>query len=415
MRHEESEPPAAEHRILELTEPSYMAAFSCLGGACPDTCCQRWDIVLDAATCEKYAHSHDADFRHEVAQAIEHRQEDGQEIAVIRLGHGQRCPFLRNDGWCLIQRRTSEYYLSEVCRTYPRVLHVWNETQAERALCVSCIGAAQLILGSDAPLRFVTREMDEAEWAGLRIADRGEKLAPQSLGLRALSIEILQQRRWPLWQRLRLANDFFWAAAGLQGHHAERHFAALAADCRQQLAGPAAAAETVDTAARLELLRRLMVHRLQSRELRGDVRQRIEDALVRWQAAAAAPVSSAAVRLYAQDRELYELEVMPQFGGLAENFLVNGIFADVFVMAADTSFYAGWFRLLLQFVLLRTLLVAAAAAEQAVPPREEAVWLAHLVAQAIGHDALYLAQARSLLAAGGDEAAAVQAFCRVMV
>ena len=157
-----------------------------------------------------------------------------------------------------------------------------------------------------------------------------------------------------------------------------------------------------------------MVHRLQSRELRGDVRQRIEDALVRWQAAAAAPVSSAAVRLYAQDRELYELEVMPQFGGLAENFLVNGIFADVFVMAADTSFYAGWFRLLLQFVLLRTLLVAAAAAEQAVPPREEAVWLAHLVAQAIGHDALYLAQARSFLAAGGDEAAAVRDFWQVM-
>jgi lysine-N-methylase len=416
MHHDESEPPAGEHHILELTEPSYMEKFTCWGGSCPDTCCQRWDIVLDAATCERYAHSRDTGFRHDTAKAIEHRQEAGQELAVIRLGRGQRCPFLRNDGWCLIQRRTSEFYLSEVCRTYPRVIHIWKDTEAERALCLSCIAAAHLILGRDEPICLRKRELDEAEWAGLRIAGRGQQPLPWSPFLRQQLVEVLQHRLLPLRQRLFLADQLFWQAGHLSGHHAAKHFAELAAtwhakweDGRPQLP------EAPSAAGQLEQLQCLVLHRLESQQLRPEFQQRLKALAVSWHFAAGQRPSLAMARQYSEGRELYAMEVRPSYGMFWENFLVNGVFKDLFLLADEAAFYAGWFRLLVQMAFLRLLLLTKALDSGSLPPRDEAVWLAHLVGQEVGHDALYLEQMRRHLAAGGDESAAVQVFCRQMI
>lgn len=32
----------------------YTAQFSCLAGACPDTCCKDWEIILDEADVARY-------------------------------------------------------------------------------------------------------------------------------------------------------------------------------------------------------------------------------------------------------------------------------------------------------------------------------------------------------------------------
>ena len=416
MRHDESEPPAGEHHILELTEPSYMEKFACLGGSCPDTCCQRWDIVIDAATCDRYAHSRDAGFRQATAKAIEHRQEAGKEIAVIRLGRGQRCPFLRNDGWCLIQRRTSEFYLSEVCRTYPRVIHVWKDTQAERALCLSCIAAARLILGRDEPICLKKRELDEAGWAGLRIAGRGQQPVPWSMRLRQELMGVLQHRLLPLRQRLSLADRLFWQAGRLSGHHAAQHFAALAATWRAQWEdGRTQLPPAPSAALQLEQLQCLVLHRLESHQLRPEFRQRLTELTADWQFIAGQRPSRAMAQQYSEGRELYAMEVRPPYGMFWENFLINGIFKDLFLLTDESAFYAGWFRLLVQTAFLRLLLMTTALSSGCLPSRDEAVWLAHLVCQEVGHDALYLEQMRRHLAAGGDEGTAVQAFCRQMI
>ena len=32
---------------MEITRPDYYKEFSCIAGACPDTCCAGWQIVID--------------------------------------------------------------------------------------------------------------------------------------------------------------------------------------------------------------------------------------------------------------------------------------------------------------------------------------------------------------------------------
>ena len=39
---------------MKLYEPCFAAQFHCLAGACPDTCCKDWEIILDEKTLARY-------------------------------------------------------------------------------------------------------------------------------------------------------------------------------------------------------------------------------------------------------------------------------------------------------------------------------------------------------------------------
>ena len=39
---------------MEITRPDYYKEFSCIAGACPDTCCAGWQIVIDDKSLKKY-------------------------------------------------------------------------------------------------------------------------------------------------------------------------------------------------------------------------------------------------------------------------------------------------------------------------------------------------------------------------
>ena len=41
---------------MQYTFPNYYKEFSCIAGACPDTCCAGWQIVIDDQTLKKYQH-----------------------------------------------------------------------------------------------------------------------------------------------------------------------------------------------------------------------------------------------------------------------------------------------------------------------------------------------------------------------
>ena len=34
--------------------PDYYEAFHCLAGACPHTCCEKWEVVVDEETARRY-------------------------------------------------------------------------------------------------------------------------------------------------------------------------------------------------------------------------------------------------------------------------------------------------------------------------------------------------------------------------
>ena len=39
---------------MEIWKPDYFDTFHCIASACPDSCCQEWDVDVDAASAEYY-------------------------------------------------------------------------------------------------------------------------------------------------------------------------------------------------------------------------------------------------------------------------------------------------------------------------------------------------------------------------
>ena len=97
-------------------QPEYNRAFRCLGGACPDTCCRDWEIVVDEGALADYRAA-PAGLRSALADAL---APDGDGEVCFRLRPDGFCALLTPEGLCTIQRDWGEEHLCAHCAAYPR-------------------------------------------------------------------------------------------------------------------------------------------------------------------------------------------------------------------------------------------------------------------------------------------------------
>ena len=104
--------------------PAYWGAFRCLAGACPHTCCEKWEVVVDNDTAQRYR-SEPGALGDKLRTAL--RQDaDGDWCFPL---NGGRCPFLDGDNLCEIHRALGAEATSETCQEHPRF---WEDYGAFR-------------------------------------------------------------------------------------------------------------------------------------------------------------------------------------------------------------------------------------------------------------------------------------------
>lgn len=94
--------------------PSHYAAFHCIAGACPDSCCKEWEIVVDTASAERYR-SVSGTLGERLRQAMI-TDADGD---IVFQEHNSRCPFWNAQQLCDIHGELGEDALCETCRLFP--------------------------------------------------------------------------------------------------------------------------------------------------------------------------------------------------------------------------------------------------------------------------------------------------------
>ena len=77
---------------MNLIYPDYYPKFQCLAGACPDTCCKDWQIILDPDTLARYR-ALPGELGERVRASLV--EEDGETRFAVQDGH---CPLLSADG-----------------------------------------------------------------------------------------------------------------------------------------------------------------------------------------------------------------------------------------------------------------------------------------------------------------------------
>lgn len=137
------------------TYPDYYKKFSCIADKCPDTCCGKWQIVIDDDSLERYQ-EYDGDYRTEL-----HRKVNWKE-GVFRHGRSGKCAFLRDDMLCDMYIHMGKDSLCTTCREYPRHTEEFENVR-EISLSLSCPEVARMLMNITGKVTFVTEEDDEDE------------------------------------------------------------------------------------------------------------------------------------------------------------------------------------------------------------------------------------------------------------
>lgn len=132
--------------------PDFYKKFLCKAGDCKHTCCQVWEIDVDADSAEYY-------FQQEgqLGAALKDNIVQNEEGYYIRLNKEGFCPFLQKDGLCHLIVALGEDSLCNICTEHPRFYEFFQgETEDIElggvGLC--CEATCELLLGNEEPLSF---------------------------------------------------------------------------------------------------------------------------------------------------------------------------------------------------------------------------------------------------------------------
>ncbi len=209
-------------------QPVYVDQFQCDGSQCSSKCCKKWIIEVDGNTYQRYCGIKSKEERKRITSQIKWEKGRNGKNFFVKLRKDGSCPFLREDGFCDIQKKYGEHYLSKVCATYPRTIHHLDDI-TERSLTLSCPVAAKLILLRKDPIEFEQLEMTEHRPVQSALWDmKAFPLGEYLIDLQYSCISLLQNRKLTLDQRLILMGFFLEQVEDLAAGGREKEIRALA-------------------------------------------------------------------------------------------------------------------------------------------------------------------------------------------
>lgn len=119
--------------------PSHYAAFHCIAGACPDSCCKEWEIVVDTASAERYRSVSGT-----LGERLRQTMITDADGDIVFQEHNSRCPFWNAQQLCDIHGELGEDALCETCRLFPRITQDYGDF-IEFDISPACPEAARLL------------------------------------------------------------------------------------------------------------------------------------------------------------------------------------------------------------------------------------------------------------------------------
>ena len=174
---------------MKLIAPDYYKEFACIADRCHHSCCVGWEIDIDRDSLARFE-SQDGDYGPVLRSRIDYEG----DAPHFRLGTGERCPFLQENGLCEMILTLGEDALCQICTDHPRYRnYLTDRTEIGLGLC--CEAAGELILGRTDPVALTVLEDDG-------VADEPDPEEETLLSFRDMLFSVLQDRDCTLEERL---------------------------------------------------------------------------------------------------------------------------------------------------------------------------------------------------------------------
>lgn len=138
-----------------LRTPSFYKDFKCIAGACPDSCCQGWEVDADEKSLEYYK-TLSGEIRQKIDSVLT-KDEFGNTI--FRLADKKRCPFLNNENLCDMHIAIGGEHTPYTCRTFPRFINDFGGTE-EMGVSFSCPVASDMMFNLKEKMTFTDEAND---------------------------------------------------------------------------------------------------------------------------------------------------------------------------------------------------------------------------------------------------------------
>lgn len=399
--------------------PQYFQSFQCIAGDCGDSCCTGWDIVIDQVTYDGYQECQNAMLKQLFQEhIIKNDKSVGNSTyvpyAFVKKNH-HSCPFLTGERLCAIQKTLNEEALSITCATYPRT---FNDVDGvlERSLCVSCPEAARLVLLNDKPMQFdssqiITKIRNPQIPVIDTLYDAYNKPYRYFEKIRAFIIGLLQNRTYPLWQRLIILSTFCSRLDQVTAEDYEKDIPYLILYYTNKIRSgefrePMNNADN-NLEMQLQAMKILIDYRLQGEFVSKQFLDCVSEFMQGLSFTKDVSLQVASIQ-YAESYSKYYKPFMEKHEYILENYLVNYVFQNLFpfgpqksILLEKKSIYTEYTLLVLHYSMIKTLLIGMAGYHKKDFGGKHVVKLIQTFAKMIGHNLPYLNQAVQFIEASG--------------
>ncbi|WP_400162315.1 flagellin lysine-N-methylase [Brevibacillus sp. TJ4] len=382
-----------------LLVPTYMDRFQCIGSACEDTCCAGWSVPIDRATYQKYKKLSQSDLTQKLDTHIKRKQTNPTEghYATIKMSGCQSCPMLTADSLCEIQLRLGEEYLSKTCANYPRVTNRVNGNY-EMAATMSCPEAARLALLNPEPMSFFEIPSQPGQTFSIQTELHPANCSPAELpfyfwDLRIFSIELIQNRRYSLTDRVLILGLFYQNMDDFVNSGKVAEIPRLIENYRTLIKDGSleAAIQQIppEAAAQIRLLKELIDVRMHI----GIDNQRYLDSFQAFLAGISFDneegIETVAARYQAAYTDYYK-PFMNTYSYVLENYLVNYMYKNTFPFSSNAPVLENYFLLALHYSLIKMHLIGIAGFYKDKLAVEHVITLIQSFAKVVEHNSRYM-------------------------
>jgi lysine-N-methylase len=374
--HSDSTTVSGESRA-RMAQPTYAAAFRCIGASCEDTCCGNWDIPIDRSTYGKYQQFPSEKLGSLVSQfvSITTPEQPHSLYARVSMGPSGSCPFFGADHLCAIQKVHGPELLSATCSIYPRSLsRVAGEL--EGSLSLSCPEAARLVL-LDPDFMRIKGNLFSGDFRTDNVFrpagdPRGLLYKPHGafLDIRASVMDLVRDRARPLWQRLLLIGSLCKRLDEISPTEGEDVIPVILRDYRRIVETQVVHGELEGMQSQPRLRLEVIFALTDARMRDASTGRRFHDVFWTFVEGIASSENSRSgddVERFLQAEEDYHRPFFERYPFILENYLVNYIFQNLFPYGREgsadftpRSMFDEYVQMTAQFAWVNALLIGVA-------------------------------------------------------
>lgn len=390
----------SEERVLQ---PVYMNQFRCIGSECEDTCCGGWQITIDKKTYKEYKKVSDRDFQKKLRVSTVRIKESNHAnaYAAMKLNEKNECNFLTEDKLCGIQQELGERSLCHTCSVYPRMVNKLDET-FERSGAVSCPEVARLALLNKNGIDFeynnaaITTKLYSADLQ--TTSYKSNSVEHNFWNIRHFIIETLQNRNFPLWERLLFV--------GLTIQKLQRNQYSDASDITNLMSSMNnlihsgnASRVFSEVPEKLDIQYKILQLIAEARKNEGIHHQKFNDYYNQFLAGikySPENDSSDNLRNYKEALKGFR-KIESDYEFILENYLVNHVFSTLFPVSKDNNYLREFGFLILHYSLIRIHLIGIHAHYDQTFNKDVVISFIQSFSRNIGHNKSYLNKIYSFL------------------